>query len=219
VVVARNSPGSNPEALIKSLLSTETRLETEARSHYEQLLASTLRIETPDQAVNQQLAWAQIALDQAWVCNEVLGCGLVAGYGPSRNARRPQYAWFFAGDALIAVEALVSSGDYERAQQALAFIAKYQDARTGMIWHEISQSADPADWATRYPYMFVHVDITFQYLTAVERYVSAAGTRHSCSRTGAGSKQRSVIAHRCSMQTMAFPASLPVKKGAMNRTG
>jgi glycogen debranching enzyme len=175
VVVARNNPGSNPEALIKSLLSAETRLETEARSHYEQLLAGTLRIETPDQAVNQQLAWAQIALDQAWVCNDVLGCGLVAGYGPSRDARRPQYAWFFAGDALIAVEALVSSGDYETAQQALAFIAKYQDARTGMIWHELSQSADPADWATRYPYMFVHVDITFQYLTAVERYVSASG--------------------------------------------
>jgi glycogen debranching enzyme len=175
VVVARNSPGSNPGALIKSLLSAETRFETEARSHYEQLLASTLRIETPNQAVNQQLAWAQIALDQAWVCNDVLGCGLVAGYGPSRDARRPQYAWFFAGDALIAVDALVSSGDYARAQQALAFIAKYQDARTGMIWHELSQSADPADWATRYPYMFVHVDITFQYLAAVERYVAASG--------------------------------------------
>jgi hypothetical protein len=70
---------------------------------------------------------------------------------------------------------LVNSGDYERAQQALAFIAKYQDAHTGMIWHELSQSADPADWASRYPYMFVHVDITFQYLIAVERYVSASG--------------------------------------------
>lgn len=175
VVVTRNNPGANPEPLIKSLLSAEIRLEREARSHYDQLLANTLRIETPDPVVNQQLTWAQIALDQAWVCNEVLGCGLVAGYGPSRNARRPQYAWFFAGDALIAVEALVSSGDYERAHQALAFIAKYQDARTGMIWHELSQSADPADWATKYPYMFVHVDITFQYLTAVERYVSASG--------------------------------------------
>ena len=82
-------------------------------------IAGTLRIETPDHALNQQLAWAQIALDQAWVCNEVLGCGLVAGYGPSRDARRPQYAWFFAGDSLIAVDALVSSGDYERARQAL----------------------------------------------------------------------------------------------------
>ena len=175
VVVAINDRTSNPAAHMKSLLNAEPNFETEAHTHYEQLLASTLRIETPDQAVNQQLAWAQIALDQAWVCNEVLGCGLVAGYGPSRNARRPQYAWFFAGDALIAVDALVSSGDYERAQQALTFIAKYQDAQTGMIWHELSQSANPADWATRYPYMFVHVDITFGYLTAVERYVSASG--------------------------------------------
>ena len=44
-----------------------------------------------------------------------------------------------------------------------------------MIWHEISQSADPADWATKYPYMFVHVDITFQYLIAVEHYVASSG--------------------------------------------
>ncbi len=100
---------------------------------------------------------------------------MVAGYGPSRDARRPQYAWFFAGDALIAIEALVHTGDYDRAREALTFIAKYQDAGTGMIWHELSQSADPADWATKYPYMFVHVDITFHYLTAVERYVSASG--------------------------------------------
>ena len=176
VVVARNGPDSHQgAALMKDLLSAETKLETEAHAHYEQLLANTLRIETPDHAVNQQLAWAQIALDQAWVCNDVLGCGLVAGYGPSRDARRPQYAWFFAGDGLIAVDALVNSGDYDRAKQELAFIAKYQDARTGMIWHELSQSADPADWATKYPYMFVHVDITFHYLITVERYVSASG--------------------------------------------
>ena len=176
VVVARNDDGSsNVPARMKDLLGSQANFETEARSHYAELLGSTLRIETPDKAVNQQLAWAQIALDQAWVCNPVLGCGLVAGYGPSRDARRPQYAWFFAGDALIAIEALVHTGDYDRAREALTFIAKYQDAGTGMIWHELSQSADPADWATRYPYMFVHVDITFQYLTAVERYVSASG--------------------------------------------
>ena len=176
VVVARNDAGSSSvPARMKDLLGSQAQFETEARSHYDKLLGSTLRIETPDNSVNQQLAWAQIALDQAWACNSVLGCGLVAGYGPSRDARRPQYAWFFAGDALIAIEALVHAGDYDRAREALTFIAKYQDAGTGMIWHELSQSADPADWATKYPYMFVHVDITFQYLTAVERYVSASG--------------------------------------------
>jgi glycogen debranching enzyme len=175
VVVARNDDGSSPAARMRDLINGETKLETEARDHYTNLLAGNLRIETPDNAVNQQLAWAQIALDQAWVCNEVLGCGVVAGYGPSRGGRRPQYAWFFAGDGLIAIDALVNSGNYDRAQKTLAFIAKYQDARTGMIWHELSQSADPADWATRYPYMFVHVDITFDYLTTVDHYISASG--------------------------------------------
>jgi glycogen debranching enzyme len=176
VVVARNDAGSSSApARMRKLLDSQAKFETEARSHYSELLGSTLRIETPDNSLNQQLAWAQIAIDQAWVCNPVLGCGLVAGYGPSRDARRPQYAWFFAGDALIATEALVNTGDYNRAREALSFIAKYQDAATGMIWHELSQSADPADWATRYPYMFVHVDISFHYLTVVERYVSTSG--------------------------------------------
>src|SRR3984957_17365310 len=175
VVVARNDDGSIPAAHMKDLIAEKTKFEAEAQDHYANLRASNLRIETPDNAVNQQLAWAQIALDQAWVCNEALGCGLVAGYGPSRGGRRPQYDWFFAGDGLIAVDALVNSGNYDRAQQALAFIAKYQDPRTGMIWHELSQSADPADWAAKYPYMFVHVDITFDYLVTVERYISASG--------------------------------------------
>lgn len=175
VVVARNDEGSSPSERIGYLLRAQARFETEARQHYANLLANTLQIETPDSVVNQQLAWVSIALDQAWVCNQVLGCGLVAGYGPSRDARRPQYAWFFAGDGLIAIDALVDSGDYGRAKEALGFIAKFQDARTGMIWHELSQSADPADWATRYPYMFVHVDITFHYLITMERFISASG--------------------------------------------
>jgi glycogen debranching enzyme len=178
VVVARNDEGSSTApARMRDLLGGQAKFETEARNHYAELLNSTLQIETPDNSVNQQLTWAQIALDQAWVCNPILGCGLVAGYGPSRAGRRPQYAWFFGGDGLIATEALVNTGAYDRAREALAFIAKYQDAATGMIWHELSQSADPADWASKYPYMFVHVDITFQYLTVVERYVSASGDK------------------------------------------
>jgi glycogen debranching enzyme len=176
VVVARDDRGSiKPATRMADLLHAQSGLEADARNHYAGLRAGALRIETPDAAVNQQLDWADVALDQAWVCNPVLGCGLVAGYGPSRDARRPQYDWFFAGDALIAIEALASTGQYDRAREALAFIAKYQDASTGMIWHELSQSADPADWATRYPYMFVHVDITPQYLTEIDRYVAASG--------------------------------------------
>jgi glycogen debranching enzyme len=56
----------------------------------------------------------------------------------------------------------------------LEFIAKYQDKKTGMIWHELSQSAGYIDWF-QYPYMFVHVDISFDYLAVLAHYVSVTG--------------------------------------------
>lgn len=165
----------DPAALVKQLATDESALERQAATHYFDLLKNALQIETPDEEVNRALAWSEIALDQAWVCDPDLGCGSVAGYGPSRNARRPQYAWFFAGDGLIAMEGLVAAGEYERARAELEFILKYQDRKTGMIWHELSQSAAHIDWAGKYPYMFVHVDITFQFLGALTRYVGTTG--------------------------------------------
>jgi hypothetical protein len=51
---------------------------------------------------------------------------------------------------------------------------KYQDAKTGMIWYELSQSAGLIDWK-KYPYMYVHVDISFDYLNTVARYVEVSG--------------------------------------------
>ena len=96
---------------------------------------------------NRALVWSEIALGQAWVCNPDLGCGLVAGFGPSRKARRPQHDWFFAGDGMVIVHALLAEGDYAQARQELEFILKYQDGKTGMIWHELSQSADWLDWS------------------------------------------------------------------------
>ena len=145
-----------------------------AKQHQQELQGDSLQVTTPDQETNRAIAWAEIALDQAWVCNPSLGCGMVAGYGPSRDARRPQYAWFLAGDGLIATNALISAGEYTRAREELQFILKYQQPKTGMIWHELSQSAGLIDWA-KYPYMYVHVDITADYLAAVARYVAVSG--------------------------------------------
>jgi glycogen debranching enzyme len=101
---------------------------------------------------------------------------VVAGYGPTRKARRPQYDWFFAGDGMVAIEGLLAAGEYQRARDELEFILKYQDKKTGMIWHELSQSAGQIDWS-KYPYMFVHVDVTFQFLSSVGHYFSATGDR------------------------------------------
>ena len=159
---------------VAALATRTDALRREANAHAAAIRAQSLEVVTPDPEVNRALASAILALDQAWVCSDALGCGLVAGYGPSRRGRRPQYAWFFAGDGLVAVEGLLAAGDYARARDELTFIARWQDRRTGMIWHELSQSAGVIDWS-RYPYMFVHVDISFQYLAAVAYYVRVSG--------------------------------------------
>ncbi len=148
-----------------------------SEKHYQQVLASHVRIDTPDAALNQALAWAEIALDQDWLCNDDLGCAYVAGFGPSRRNRRPQYAWFFSGDGMIASHAAMAEGDLNRARDEIRFIAKYQDRGNGMIWHELSQSAPYIDWRGKYPYMFVHADLTYPYISTVADYVRNSNDR------------------------------------------
>lgn len=171
VVIASGNAAS---ATAKELLSNGQALEHAARQHYKNVLDQSLQIETPDAEVNRALTWSQIALEQAWVCNDDLGCGQVAGYGPSRKARRPQYAWFFAGDGMVATRALLAAGRNERAREQLEFILKFQDAKTGMIWHELSQSAGALEWH-KYPYMWGHVDLSYDFLDIVADYYSATG--------------------------------------------
>jgi glycogen debranching enzyme len=176
VYVALNRPNEPaPALLFHNLVRDRKLLQTAYESHIADLAHTNLAITTPDPQVNQAIAWSEIALDQAWVCNPDLGCGYVAGYGPSRNARRPQYDWFFAGDGLIAADAAVSSGNAPQARKELEFILHYQDKKTGMIWHELSQSAAFLDWVGKYPYMYVHVDITFQFLAMLSRYITSTG--------------------------------------------
>jgi glycogen debranching enzyme len=174
IYMAQLASGETADSTLHKLIAQSSAFETEAAAHYAKLHAEALRLQTPDQQVNAAFAWAEVALDQAWVCNPQLGCGIVAGYGPSRSGRRPQYDWFFGGDGLIATNALITATNYTRAREELEFIIKYQDAKIGMVWHELSQSAGYIDWS-KYPYMFVHVDITFDYLKTVARYVAASG--------------------------------------------
>ncbi len=172
-----DAPHAPQSATVQTLEKDQDQLQMQAQQHDREWLASSLQIETPDAEVNRALAWAELALDQAWVCNPQLGCGEVAGYGPSRPGRRPQYDWFFAGDGLAAVDGLLAAGDYDRAREELAFITKYQNPRNGMIWHELSQSAGLIDWQHKYPYMYVHVDTTYQYVAGVAAYAEASGDR------------------------------------------
>lgn len=175
VFMAADTHGADAtRSLYKKLLSSSTELETAAKSYALERANTSMHIETPAAEVNQALAWSQAALDQAWVCNPTLGCGLVAGYGPSRGlARRPQYAWFFAGDALTTMHTLLLTGEFDRTRQALLFLMRYQDHNSGTMWHEMSQSASYVNWVRDYPYMFPHVDITFHFLSTLDDYANA----------------------------------------------
>ena len=162
-------------SVLQTLEADEAQLHAAYQTHVADLLNSGLQIHTPDENLNRALAWSRLALDEAWVCNPRIGCGSVGGYGPSRPERRPQYDWFFAGDGLVAVQGLLSAGDLARARDELNLILHYQNPANGMIWHEISQSAGFLDWAGKYPYMYVHVDITFDFLSTLADYYAATG--------------------------------------------
>jgi len=168
-----STPDETPLTTAANLVANAQDYEARARARYSGM--DVIDVETPDTTVNRALKWAQVTLEQSSVCNPQLGCGLVAGYGPSRGARRPQYAWFFAGDGLVATDALLREGAYARARDELSFIMRYQDKRTGAIWHEMSQSAGFLDWARAYPYMFVHVDVSFDFLDTMRDYVETTG--------------------------------------------
>lgn len=173
VFAGQSEKADEVHATAASLLrASDTRsIDDEKRYSSSQIL----KITTPDAEANRAIRWAQIALEQAWTCNARLGCAVVAGYGPSHTSRRPQYAWYFAGDGLIATEALLREGNYKQAADELNFLYRYQKPDNGMMWHEISQSAGFLNWAKDYPYMYVHVDITFDFLSELAEYDRITG--------------------------------------------
>jgi hypothetical protein len=176
ILVSLTLPGHCDAARTYDQLLRDTpRLYAQAAEHYRTLVASNLQIETPSREVNLAYAWARITLEQAYVCNPFLGCGLVAGYGPSRDTRRPQYAWFFGGDAMINTWALEAAGDRERARHAFRFIQKYQEKNTGEIFHELSQSAGLIDWFENYPYGYRHTDASAMYLVTMGNLYRSSG--------------------------------------------
>lgn len=173
LVIAQDQPAEANAAAALERHYAELRAQSD--TYYASVLNNAVEITTPDPDLNRALASSITASEQSWVCAPHIGCGIVGGYGPSRPGRRPQYAWFFAGDGLVAVEGFLAAGRYERARDELEFIAKYQNKTNGMIWHEMSTSAPLIDWEKRYPYMFVHVDITLQYLSTLAEYVETTG--------------------------------------------
>ena len=145
-----------------------------AEKHYADLLASTLRVRTPDPDLDLAFAWAKVGYDNLVADNPDLGRGLVAGLGPSGTGGRPGFGWFFGGDAFINVLSLDSLGNTAAAKETLAFSRKWQ-RKDGKMAHELSQAAGYIDWWGDYPYGYIHGDTTPFYVVAMDDYHAKTG--------------------------------------------
>jgi glycogen debranching enzyme len=145
-------------------------------AHADSLRATQLSLHSPDSLLDRAVEYAKVNLDESFVCNPDLGCGLVAGYGLSGGATdRPGFGWFFGGDAAINSFAMTGVGQGPLVREgALRFYARYQRA-DGKITHEISQSAGKIDWFGAYPYAFYHGDTSPFWILAFGEYWRQTG--------------------------------------------
>lgn len=155
-------------------------------------LSRTARLETPDPVINRAFLWGKIALEKGFACNDGLGCGLVAGYGPSGLSERPGFGWYFGGDAFMNIPALLDYGDFRGARTALEFLRARQRS-DGKMMHEMTMSAafmgsEGREWF-RLPYAYYHADTTPWYLVAARAYVARSDDREFLEQSWSSLKQ------------------------------
>ncbi|MBE3097566.1 MAG: hypothetical protein IMZ44_10640, partial [Planctomycetes bacterium] len=175
-IVITASPKGLTEArkTYAKLLGSAEALYRGSAAHYRRLREHLASLDTPDDRLDLALEWGKVALDKGFVCNPDLGCGLIAGLGPSGTTERPGFGWFFGGDAFINSWAMTAYGDFETVKQSLEFLRARQRA-DGKMMHELSQGAAYVRWFEDYPYGYYHADTTPLYVIAVRDYVRASG--------------------------------------------
>ena len=174
VVVAASTTGrADAEAVYDRLLASVPQQFEATAAHYRRL-DETMRIDTPDDRLDEAFAWAKVGMDKGLATNPDLGTGLVAGYRTSGNSERPGFAWFFGRDALWTAFATTAVGDYATTRAALRFLARYQ-RDDGKVPHEVSQSAAYLDWFEDYPYPWASADATPLFVIALADYWRQSG--------------------------------------------
>jgi hypothetical protein len=176
IVIAASGSGERDALRIyREALASLPQAKEESDRYYREFLGRTMWIETPDPVLNDAFQWAKVALDKGWICVEGVGCGLVAGFGPSGASARPGFAWFFGGDALMNSWSVLDYGDLARDRKILEFQRDHQRA-DGKMMHELTQSAGLLDWS-KYPYGYFHADTTPLYLVSAAAYAARSGDR------------------------------------------
>jgi glycogen debranching enzyme len=175
VVIAGSTDGK-PKAVenYNKLLANALPLYENNVKYYENFLATTTDVTTPDERLNTAFAWAKIGVEKGVATNPFLGTGLLAGFRTSGDSERPGFAWYFGRDSMWTTLAINSYGDFATSKQALDFLRKYQ-RDDGKIPHEISQSATLTDWWKGYPYAWNSTDATPLYVIVSADFYRTSG--------------------------------------------
>ncbi|HLH06811.1 MAG TPA: hypothetical protein VKW78_06225 [Terriglobales bacterium] len=170
------SPGTPQEYtnLGQHILQTNSALPLlyeQTRDYWAHFFDHRLTSETPDRQFDDELRWAEVAIDQmqARWNNEV---GLAAGWYESGASSRPGFGWFFGRDTLWSTYALHSEGDFALSRTALMFLIRRQ-RDDGKIMHEWANAEDIAHWRTT-PYFYAAADSTPLYIMAMDDYVRSS---------------------------------------------
>ena len=169
-IVASDEGLDQARATYRRLLTETESLYRATAARYLRLHEEMTRIDSPDDELDLALEWGKVALDKGFVCNPRLGCGLIAGLGPSGRSERPGFGWFFGGDAFINSWAMTAYGDFETVRESLRFLSKRQRG-DGKMMHELSQGAAYIPWFEEFPYGYYHADTTPLYILAVSDFV------------------------------------------------
>ena len=148
-------------------------------NYWGEFLAETLAIASPDPTLNEAFRWAKVGLEAFRMTTPGMGTGLAAGFAAAKRAeedpwsadndflRRPGYGWYFGRDGVWSALAADAYDGSDLAEQALRFLARYQDI-DGKILHEMS----PA-WVAHYD----AADSTPLFLLGLEHHVRTTGDR------------------------------------------
>jgi hypothetical protein len=173
-VAAGAGPRDEIAAAYRRILSRAREIHAARRLRAGALREEHARIDTPDDRLDLAFEWAKVNLDEQTVCHPDLGCGLVAGWGPSGEGARPGFGWFFGGDAAINSLAMAATGQWAAAADGLRLLARHQRA-DGKVPHEISQAATVVPWFAEFPYAYYHADTTPFWILALWRQWRASG--------------------------------------------
>ena len=210
-VAASMKSADEARAAYNRLIAHSGQLVEETERYYRDYLANTIELSLPDAHLQQAYDWSRISVVKGFVDNPFLGRGLVAGYGPSKGAYRPGFAWFFGRDSFWTSFALTSAGDFANARAAIGFVSHFQ-RDDGKIPHEISQSASLVDWFKQFPYGFASADATPLYAIATADYVRASGDV-AFAREQAPRLWKALAFMRSTMDEAGFPRNLGVGHG------